>query len=251
MRQNLLILGGTSEAVALAKTVAALNIAATISLAGRVKQPRPQPVPMRVGGFGGVAGLADWLRANAISHVVDATHPFAAQISRNALAACQQAKVPLLTLTRPPWAAMPGDRWTHVADIPAAAAALRQPALRIMLAIGRMHLDQFAINPQHFYLLRLVDTPDAVLPLPKAEVIIDRGPFSEADDRDLLLKHEIQLVVTKNAGGDAAYSKIAAARSLGLPVLMIDRPAMPARSEVHDTGSVLNWIAHPGTDLGV
>lgn len=235
----------------MAKTVAALNIAATISLAGRVKQPRPQPVPMRVGGFGGAAGLADWLRANAISHVVDATHPFAAQISRNALAACQQAKVPLLTLTRPPWAAMPGDRWTHVADIPAAAAALRQPALRIMLAIGRMHLDQFAINPQHFYLLRLVDTPDAVLPLPKAEVIIDRGPFSEADDRDLLLKHEIQLVVTKNAGGDAAYSKIAAARSLGLPVLMIDRPAMPARSEVHDTGSVLNWIAHPGTDLGV
>lgn len=235
----------------MAKTVAALNIAATISLAGRVKQPRPQPVPMRVGGFGGAAGLADWLRANAISHVVDATHPFAAQISRNALAACQQAKVPLLTLTRPRWAAMPGDRWTHVADIPAAAAALRQPALRIMLAIGRMHLDQFAINPQHFYLLRLVDTPDAVLPLPKAEVIIDRGPFSEADDRDLLLKHEIQLVVTKNAGGDAAYSKIAAARSLGLPVLMIDRPAMPARPEVHDTGSVLNWIAHPGTDLGV
>lgn len=235
----------------MAKTVAALNIAATISLAGRVKQPRSQPVPMRVGGFGGAAGLADWLRANAISHVVDATHPFAAQISRNALAACQQAKVPLLTLTRPRWTAMPGDRWTHVADIPAAAAALRQPALRIMLAIGRMHLDQFAINPQHFYLLRLVDTPDAVLPLPKAEVIIDRGPFSEADDRDLLLKHEIQLVVTKNAGGDTAYSKIAAARSLGLPVLMIDRPAMPARSEVHDIGSVLDWIAHPGTDLGV
>ena len=235
----------------MAKTVAALNIAATISLAGRVKQPRPQPVPMRVGGFGGAAGLADWLRANAISHVIDATHPFAAQISRNALVACQQAKVPLLTLTRPCWTAMPDDRWTHVADIPAAAAALRQPALRIMLAIGRMHLDQFTINPQHFYLLRLVDTPDAVLPLPKAEVIIDRGPFSEADDRDLLLKHEIQLVVTKNAGGDAAYSKIAAARSLGLPVLMIDRPAMPARPEVHDTGSVLNWIAHPGTDLGV
>lgn len=235
----------------MAKAVAAMNIQATISLAGRVRQPRQQPVPMRIGGFGGVAGLSDWLRANAVSHVIDATHPFATRISGNALVACRQVKVPLLALTRPGWIAMPGDRWTHVADIPAAAAVLSQPALRVMLAIGRMHLDQFANNPQHFYLLRLVDTPDAALPLPRAEVIVDRGPFSEADDRNLLLKHDIQLVVTKNAGGDAAYSKIAAARSLGLPVLMIDRPAMPARSEVYDIGSVLNWIAHPGTDLGV
>ncbi|MBC9245934.1 cobalt-precorrin-6A reductase [Paracoccus sp. 11-3] len=251
MNQNLLILGGTSEAVALAKAVAEMNIATTISLAGRVMQPRPQPVPMRVGGFGGAPGLAEWLRAHAISHVIDATHPFAAQISANAVTACDQADVPLLALTRPAWTPVAGDSWTHVADIRDAATALCQPALRVMLAIGRMHLGQFAINPQHFYLLRLVDTPDAALPLPRTDVIVDRGPFSEAGDRDLLMKHDIQLVVAKNAGGDATYSKITAARSLGLRVLMIDRPAIPARPEVHDIAAALDWIVHSGTDRGV
>lgn len=251
MRPNLLILGGTTEASALAQLLATQGIAGTLSLAGRVSRPRAQPLPMRLGGFGGAAGLADWLRQHGITHVIDATHPFAAQISRNAVSACAKAGVPLLALTRPAWQPVAGDDWRHVADLDQATAALDRPAMRVMMAIGRMHLDRFAAHPQHSYLLRLVDAPDGPLPLPESTVIVDRGPFTMQADLALLQRHDIQLVVAKNAGGDGAYAKIAAARALGLPVLMIDRPALPARPETHDPAEVLRFIAHTGADLGV
>lgn len=251
MRPRLLILAGTTEATALARAAAEGGIAATMSYAGRVAQPLRQPLPQRVGGFGGAAGLADYLRAQEITHVVDATHPFAAQMSRNAVEACATAGVPLIALTRPPWVAQPGDRWIRVPDIPGAVAALDRARSRVMLAVGRMHLAAFAPNPQHFYLLRLVDPPAAPLPFPDAEVIVDRGPFDTATDLALMRRHGIQIVVSKNAGGTGAHAKIAAARSLGLPVVMIDRPAPPARSEVHDVAAVLDWLDHSGTDRGV
>lgn len=222
-----------------------------VSLAGRVARPRAQALPRRVGGFGGAAGLAGYLRANGVTHVVDATHPFAAQMSRNAVAACAETGVPLIALTRPPWREQPGDRWTRAADIAAAVAALDRPSARVMLAVGRMHLADFAPNPQHAYLLRLVDPPTAPPPFPQAEVIVDRGPFDESADRALMQRHCIELVVSKNAGGAGAYAKIAAARSLGLPVLMIERPPLPARREVHDVRAVFDWLAHPGADRGV
>jgi precorrin-6A/cobalt-precorrin-6A reductase len=159
--------------------------------------------------------------------------------------------VPLVTLTRPPWTPVTGDDWIRVPDIAGAVAALDRPRTRVMLAVGRMHLADFAPNPQHDYVLRLVDPPDDPLPLPEAEVVVDRGPFTESSHRALMLRHGTQLVVSKNSGGSGAYAKIAAARALGLPVVMIDRPETPARAEVHDVGAALDWIAHTGTDRGV
>src|SRR5690606_36313710 len=148
MRPNLLILAGTTEATALACALSKRGLAATLSFAGRVARPLPQPLPQRIGGFGGPEGLAAWLQAHRITHVIDATHPFAVQMSRNAVAACARADVPLLALTRPEWQSVPGDWWQHVTDIPGAVAALDRPRATVMLAGGRMHLADFAPNPQ-------------------------------------------------------------------------------------------------------
>ncbi|MCO8145178.1 cobalt-precorrin-6A reductase [Rhodovulum tesquicola] len=251
MRPNLLILGGTTEATALAAKIAARSIDATLSFAGRVERPKPQPIPVRIGGFGGIDGLADFLTAQRITHLVDATHPFAAQMSRNAVAACATTGVPLVALTRPPWTPQPGDDWRRVPDIAGAVAALAGPPRRVMLAVGRMHLDAFAAQPQHFYLLRLVDPPARAIPLPDHHTLVSRGPFTEAGDRALMWQHRIDLAVSKNAGGTGARAKIDAARALGLPVLMIDRPTLLERHEVSTPDQVLDWLTHSGADLGV
>ncbi|MGP6085435.1 cobalt-precorrin-6A reductase [Antarctobacter jejuensis] len=251
MTPNLLILGGTTEATALANLAAERGLQGTVSFAGRVERPRRQPLPQRVGGFGGIAGLADYIRAEGITHLVDATHPFAAQMSGNAVYAARQAGIPMVALTRPAWQPQAGDRWTHVPDIAGAVAALSGDARRVMLAVGRMHLAEFTPNPQHFYLLRLVDPPKDSLPFPQYHVVVDRGPFTVEGDRNLMTEHGIDLVVSKNAGGSGAAAKLAAARDLGLPVIMIDRPALPDRRELATPAEVLDWVAHAGTDLGV
>lgn len=222
-----------------------------MSLAGRVARPKRQPLPIRVGGFGGVGGLQSYLSAEKISHVIDATHPFASQMSHHAVLASAASGVPLVALARPPWRAQPDDTWQSVADIAGAVAALDRPAASVMLAVGRMHLGDFAPNPQHHYLLRLVDPPEHGVPLPKATVIVDRGPFSVAGDRALMQTHEIELVVSKNAGGTGAAAKIQAARELGLPVIMIERPPTPDRTEVASVDGVLEWLQNHGADLGV
>lgn len=251
MTPNLLILGGTTEATALGAAVADAGISGTVSFAGRVERPKRQPLPQRIGGFGGVDGLRAFLAANRISHVVDATHPFAAQMSTNAVAACAAEGVPLVALTRAPWVVTDGDVWTHVPDIAGAVGALDRPALRVMLAVGRMHLNDFTPNPHHFYMLRLVDPPSAPPPFPDHHVLVSRGPFTAADDRALMQQHGIDLVVSKNAGGTGAYAKIAAARDLGLPVVMIDRPAIPQRNELFNVTDVMAWIRHVGAERGV
>ncbi|WP_299699032.1 cobalt-precorrin-6A reductase [uncultured Tateyamaria sp.] len=251
MRANLLILAGTTETTAFANAAAKAGLAGMVSFAGRVERPKRQPLPQRIGGFGGVDGLVAHMRDEQITHVIDATHPFAAQMSRNAVEACAKADVPLIALTRKPWSAQAGDAWTRVPDIPGAVAALDQPAVRVMLAVGRMHLVEFAPNPQHFYLLRLVDPPKDLPPFPDHHVLVSRGPFTETDDLALMQEHRIDLVVSKNAGGSGAYAKIAAARSLGLPVIMIDRPAVPDRQEAHSVAQVMDWLRHSGVDLGV
>ena len=242
---NVLVLGGTTEASALCARLAAENIPATLSYMGRVERPKPQPVPVRIGGFGGVPGLIQYLRDHAITHLVDATHPFAAQMSTNAVHACTQTQTPLAALTRPAWTPGPQDRWTLVPDIPAAVAALAGPAQNVMLAIGRMHIHEFAPQPQHHYLLRLVDEPKETPPLPHHTVVVDRGPFSTEADLALMQAHKIDLIVSKNAGGTGSVAKLDAARALNLPVLMIDRPALPPRLELHDTNAVIDWIRHP------
>lgn len=217
------------------------------SFAGRTNTPRAQPVPVRVGGFGGVAGLAGYLRRERVGRVIDATHPFAAQMSRNAVTACAQARVPLLALERPAWVPQKGDNWHDVPDLSAAVAALPAAPARVFLAIGRQGLDAFAARPEHHYLLRLVDPPPAP-PLPDCTVEVARGPFDVAGDTALLQRHCIGLIVAKNAGGAGAQAKLAAARALGLPVIMIARPALPAREVV---GSVEAVMARVHADLGV
>ena len=223
---------------------------ATLSYAGRVANPKPQPVPVRIGGFGGVDGLAAYLRDAGVTHLVDATHPFAAQMSANAVAAAARTGVVHLALTRPAWTPEAGDRWHHVPDIAGAVATLAGPARRVMLALGRMHVDAFAAQPQHHYLLRFVDAPGEPLALPHHHVVIDRGPFTVEADIALMRAHAIDLVVCKNAGGRAAEAKLIAARTLGLPVVMIHRPRLPERTEVHEVAEVMRWIDH-AADRGV
>ena len=230
--------------------MAEAGLAGSVSFAGRVQRPRRQPLPQRVGGFGGVAGLRDYLTANRVTHVVDATHPFAVRMSCNAVAACAETGVPLLALTRAGWTEQDGDNWSRVPDIAGAVAALDRPATRVMLAVGRMHLQDFAPNPQHFYLLRLVDPPDSPPPFPDHHVLVSRGPFTTADDRALMQEHAIDLVVSKNAGGTGAYAKIEAARALHLPIVMVDRPAIPDRAEAFSVAEVMAWLGH-GADRGV
>ncbi|MGP9791601.1 cobalt-precorrin-6A reductase [Roseinatronobacter sp. NSM] len=239
---NILVLGGTLEATRLVDALARAQLPTTLSYAGRVARPKPQPVAVRVGGFGGADGLARYLRAQNITHLVDATHPFAATISTNAIRAAQLAGTNLLALTRPPWTACAGDQWSHVPDIPAAVQALAGPARNVMLALGRMHLAAFAAQPQHRYLLRLVDAPQTPPPLPDHHILLERGPFDADTDAALMQAHDITLIVAKNAGGTGAQAKLIAARKLRIPVIMIDRPPIPARAQVHDIANVLDWI---------
>lgn len=251
---KVLLLGGTTEASALARLLAGEGIEATLSYAGRTENPRAQPVPVRVGGFGGVAGLAGYLRSHRVTHLVDATHPFAATMSAHAVEAARLAGIAHIALTRPAWEPVAGDRWTRVSDIEGAVAALAGPARRVMLALGRMHVEAFAARPQHHYLLRFVDMPDDPPVLPRHTLIVDRGPFTADGDRSLMQVHAIELVVCKNAGGVGAEAKLIAARQLGLPVLMIDRPAVPDRAEVYRLEDVLAWLGHDtgsGTERGV
>jgi precorrin-6A/cobalt-precorrin-6A reductase len=243
---RILLLGGTTEASQLAACLAATDVDAVFSYAGRTNSPLSQPLPTRVGGFGGVAGLAAYIGAENISHVIDATHPFAAMISGNAYAACIQTRTPLLSFQRPAWTARRGDHWLAVADMEAAVAALPITGARVFLAIGKQTLAAFATKPLNHYMLRLVDPPAHPLPLPEATVIVARGPFDAAGDTVLLRDHAITHIVAKNAGGAGAAAKLMAARTLGLPVIMIDRPAAPKRDDCATTDGVMDWLAHHG-----
>ena len=239
---RILLLGGTTEANLMAQAIAKAGLAGVYSYAGRTEAPMGQPIHLRVGGFGGVEGLREYLKAEGISHVIDATHPFAAQMSTNAVTACKAEGIPLIALERAPWVAGEGDRWTQVPDLAAAVAALEGPPQRVFLAIGRQHLEPFASQPQHDYLLRLVDAPTGSLPLTQAKVVVARGPFDVAGDTALMREHGTEVIVAKNAGGKGAVAKIAAARALGLPVVMIDRPVIPPRQVAHSVAQVMAWL---------
>ena len=239
-----LILGGTGDANQLAARCIREKIEAIYSYAGRTQIPLPHSLPTRIGGFGGVTGLMDFIRADGITHVIDATHPFAAEMSRHAVEACAATGIPLLALERAPWVRVSGDRWIEVADINAAVAALPEKRARIFLAIGRQHVAPFATKPQHAYTLRFVDAPDGALPLPDAEIIVSRGPFTLEGDRELMRSRSIEFLVARNSGGAGARAKIDAARELGLPVIMIERPALPERPHVESVEEVLAWLAH-------
>lgn len=218
---------------------------AVFSYAGRTAKPVSQPLPTRVGGFGGAEGLAAYLEAENITHVVDATHPFAARMSSNAVRACSVAGVPLCAFERPAWQAGEGDQWLHADSMEEAVNALPGTPARVFLAIGKQNLAAFAAKPQHHYLLRLVDAPEADLPLPHTTVEIARGPFDAAGDTELMQRHGITHVVAKNAGGAGAAAKLTAARHLGLPVIMIGRPEVPERPVLGSVAEVMAWLSHP------
>jgi precorrin-6A/cobalt-precorrin-6A reductase len=239
-----LILGGTGNANALAAALARAKIDAIYSYAGRTQIPLPHALPTRTGGFGGAGGLADFIREAEITHVVDATHPFAAEMSSNAAIVCAAAGVPLLALERAPWTRTTDDRWIEVEDIAAAVAALPEARARVFLAIGRQHIAPFAQKPQHAYLLRFVDAPDGALPLPDAKVIVSRGPFTCEGDLALMRDRGIEWLVARDAGGEGARAKIDAARELGLPVIMIARPELAERPRVESIDEVLAWLGH-------
>ena len=242
MQKNLLILGGTTEASAFAQIISKTTINARLSYAGRVSRLLPSPIQKRVGGFGGVSGLIEYLKSEQITHVVDATHPFASKMSKNAIEACSIASIPLAALTRPPWHSKKGDKWINVPNLEAAVQYLKQPKKRVLLAIGRQNLSLFYAQPHHKYVLRLVDPPEQPLKFPDHSVNIARGPFTIQDDTALFKKNKIDLVVAKNSGGSGAYSKIEVARTLGVSVVMVDRPKIPSRKEIFQVDSALNWV---------
>ena len=240
-----LILGGTIEARLLADSLAKRpGVTVTLSLAGRTANPLPQPVPVRIGGFGGADGLAAYLRDERIDALIDATHPYAATISANAAEAVRATGVPLVALRRKAWTKVDGDSWVEVATMDEAVRALGQAPRRVFLALGRKELQPFTAAPQHVYLIRSVDPVDPPLAVPHAIYIAARGLFSEAEDRALLKRHRIDVVVAKNSGGSATYGKIAAARTLQLPVIMLARPALPEVSSVATVEEALVWLDH-------
>ncbi|MBC7740260.1 MAG: cobalt-precorrin-6A reductase [Candidatus Saccharibacteria bacterium] len=246
---RILLLGGTTEASLLARALATARCDAVFSYAGRTADPVAQPLPQRVGGFGGVPGLITYLRDHKITHVIDATHPFAAQMSQHAATACQTLALPLAAFERPPWQPQSGDMWNPVQTIEEAVKSLPAAPAIVFLAIGRQNLDLFTAAPQHRYLLRLVDAPTEPL-LPHSTAVIGRGPFRFADDLALLQDHDIDIIVTKNSGGTGADAKLTAARTLGLPVIMVNRPAMPQRPSFATVAEVMHWLGHTA-DLGV
>jgi precorrin-6A/cobalt-precorrin-6A reductase len=243
--RNILVLGGTAEARALAEKLAGRHdLAVTLSLAGRTAEPLPQAVPVRSGGFGAVDGLATYLRDERIEALIDATHPFAAVISTNAARAAEMTRVPLLALRRPPWRKEAGDDWIEIATIEGAVKALGEAPKRVFLALGRKELAPFVAAPQHFYLVRSIDPVNPPLDVPHASYVTARGPFTEQADRALLEKHRIETTVAKNSGGNATYGKIAAARTLHIPVIMLKRPALPQVASVTTIDEVVAWLDH-------
>ena len=217
---------------------------ATLSLAGRTSSPRAQPIATRVGGFGGVDALAHWLLDRKIDAVIDATHPYAGQISANAVAACRQAHVPIASIVRAVWKATAGDRWQSVPDTAAAAAALGRKPQRVFLALGRQELGAFATEPQHHYLARSVDPPLGIALPPDIRLLQARGPFDRAAEQRLLVDEKIEVMVSKNSGGSATYAKIAAARALNLPIVMVARPFKQAGHPVTSAEEAMAWLSH-------
>ena len=240
---RVLVLGGTSEASRLVRLLSeARGISATMSFAGRTKAIIAPPVPYRIGGFGGVDGLTSYLIAERVDLLVDATHPFAEQIARHAVIAAERAKIPLVVLSRPAWVRTDKDNWIDAASMGDAALALGGASQRVFLTVGRLQIEAFVKAPQHFYLIRTIEPPENPLSLPNYRIIHDRGPFAADAEETLLRENAIDVLVTKNSGGAAAFAKILAARKLALLVVMIVRPDAAAGSALHDPSAAMDVI---------
>lgn len=240
-RVRILILAGAGESFELAEALGKdPRCEPVFSLAGVTRTPRLPSIRCRSGGFGGVAGLIRYLEQEGTRLLISATHPFAAQIRRNAVEAARRARCPLLILERPGWTAQSGDRWVRVPDMSRAAVSLGAVPRRVFLTIGRKELAPFAAQPQHTYLIRTIEPPAREHLPPRAQLLTARGPFTEAAERELLISHGIELMVTKDSGGVATDAKLHAARACGVPVVMVQRPPMPPLADVdaHVVGTV-------------
>ncbi|MFF9771990.1 cobalt-precorrin-6A reductase [Streptomyces sp. NPDC014636] len=243
MPAHVLILGGTTEARRLAADLAARpGIRVTTSLAGRVARPGAVAGEVRIGGFGGAQGLADWLRTHHVDALVDATHPFAEDITANAVLAAAAGGVPTVVLRRPGWRPGPGDRWYDVPSLAGAAEALPGLGRRVFLSTGRLGLAAFAHLADLHFVVRSVDPPEPPMP-PQTELVLARGPFTVADETQLLRAHRVGVLVTKDSGGEATAAKLTAARNLHLPVVVVRRPPLPPdAAAVPDVAGVLRWL---------
>ncbi len=245
-QQRLLILGGTTEGREIVERLGNdPRFAIIVSLAGRTQNPIILAAKMRIGGFGGVEGLKSYLSRENIQMVLDATHPFATIIKANAADACQALGLPLLAIRRPEWQCESDDSWISVANVTAACEALGTAPRRAFLTLGRLELKAFMSAPQHDYLVRSVDRLASPLAFQHIEA---RGPFAFEDEIALLREHRIEVLVTKNSGGAATYAKIAAARALQLPVIMIQRPSyatpLAAEQVFENVEALLAWLLH-------
>ena len=248
LRPRVLILGGTGEGAQLAAHLAErVDLTVISALAGRVSEPKLPKGLVRVGGFGGLDALATYLGNEEIKVVIDATHPFAAKISRNAEAACRRIGLPFIALLRPPWRMVAGDRWHEVPDFQSAAEFVDTKTGRVFLSIGRQELSSFSECSNAWFLIRAIEEPTEWLP-PHRRVLLQRGPFEFKDELQLLRDHSINRLVSKNSGGPATYTKIEAARSLDIPVVMISRPikhTVQAVETVEDAIARLDHLIHP------
>jgi len=243
-RLRILLLGGTTEASALAGMLAGRDeFKATLSLAGRTANPSPAPIPTRTGGFGGQAGLIDYINREQIDVMVDATHPFAAQMSRNAVAAGTAIGCALIAIERPAWKAVPGDSWRRVPDVGAAIAAVGAAPRRVLMAIGRQQLAMLKAAPHHHYVIRVIDPPESPPDVPDFKLIQARGPFTVEGEKELFRREKIDVLVTKNSGGVATSAKLEAARLLGIPVIMVERPEVPSRATVASAAEAIAFLA--------
>ena len=243
--ERLLILGGTAEGRALAEAAEARfgsSLTVISALAGRTRAPLLPAGNVRIGGFGGADGLAAYLREERIGLLIDATHPFATRISAQAREAASQTGTERLVLVRPPWKPVPGDRWIGVATVEEAVGAIPAEATRVFLTVGVRALAPFAARPDLWFLVRLVDEPAEPIPLARHRLICARGPFAEADEHALLADFRIDCLVTRASGGEATAAKLAAARALGLPVVMARRPAPPPGPSAPSVEEALTWI---------
>jgi len=242
-KKRVLILGGTGDATELAVRAAQISgVEVITSLAGRTRQPVVSSENTRIGGFGGVAGLRNYLREQQIDLLIDATHPFAAQISFNAAAAATKVSIPHLMLIRPAWKPVRGDNWIEVESNEAAAIVVPKLAHRIFLTIGRQELAAFAHLQDLWFLMRMIDPPQPDASVPPGKLLLERGPFSLKSEQSLLQQYEIGAIVSKNSGGDATYAKIIAARELSIPVVVIKRPAIPSSDRVENLEDALRWM---------
>ncbi|OBQ31096.1 MAG: cobalt-precorrin-6X reductase [Aphanizomenon flos-aquae MDT14a] len=240
---RVLILGGIGDAVELAVKIANIpGIEVITSLAGRTREPANLPGNVRSGGFGGVPGLTNYLREMQIDLLIDATHPFANQISENAAAATQEVGIPRLMVIRPPWEKLEDDDWLEVEDNLAAATALANRAKRVFLTIGRQEIGTFAHLQEIWFLMRMIDPPNTDVIVPPGLILCDRGPFNLENEQEILLKYNIDTIVSKNSGGNATYPKIIAARKLGIKVVMVNRPPVPPGKQVADVDSACKWL---------